>query len=131
LSALARIVAAAAIYFVLVMSAGFLLGTIRELLLVPKFGRTVGEPLEAPFMLVAILLSAWVTLRWFPLEPTTSVRFAMGGISLVMVLLTELALSPFVRGSVQAWFDSFTTLTLGLSIVLWIAHVVAPVLVRR
>ena len=126
-----RIVAAATTYFVLVMGAGFLLGTVRELLLVPKFGRTVAEPLEAPFMLVAILLSAWVTLRWFPLEPIVGVRFAMGGISLVMVLLTELALSPFVRGSVQAWFDSFTTLTLGLSIVLWIAHVVAPVLVRR
>ncbi len=95
------------------------------------FGRAVAEPLEAPFLLVAILLSAWVTLRWFPLEPHMGVRRAVGGISLVMVLLTELALSPFVRGSVQAWFDSFTTLTLALSILLWIAHVGAPALVRR
>ena len=33
---------------------------------------------------------------------------AVGVLSLALVLLAELALSPFVRGSVQAWFDSFT-----------------------
>jgi hypothetical protein len=82
-------------------------------------------------MLAAILLSAWVRLRWLPLEPHMGVRLAMGGISLVMVLLIELALSPFVRGSVRAWFDSFTPVTLALSIVLWLAHVAAPAVARR
>ena len=55
----------------------------------------------------------------------------MGVLSLALVLLAEFALSPFVRGSVQAWFDSFTPLTLGLSIVLWTAHALTPLIVRR
>ncbi|MHB2167786.1 hypothetical protein [Alsobacter sp. R-9] len=131
MSKLTRLVAAAAIYFLLVMCAGFVLGTIRELLLVPKLGRAIAEPLEAPFMLAAILLAAWATLRWLPLEPQTGVRLAMGGVSLGMVLLAELALSPLVRGSVQAWFDSFTPLTLALSFILWSAHVLAPTIVLR
>jgi hypothetical protein len=56
---------------------------------------------------------------------------AVGVLSLALVLLAELALSPFVRGSVQAWFDSFTPLTLGLSVVLWTAHALTPLIVRR
>jgi hypothetical protein len=43
-----RIICGAAIYFVLVMIAGFALGTLREVAWVPALGRAVGEPLEAP-----------------------------------------------------------------------------------
>src|SRR3954471_17185186 len=108
------------------VSAGFACAALRELVLVPLFGRAIGEPLETPFMLAAIIATAWLAVGWCRIPPGSGPRLAMGFLSLALVLLAELALSPFVRGSVQAWFDSFTPLTLALSIMLWIAHTLMP-----
>jgi hypothetical protein len=35
-----------------------------------------------------------------------------------------------VRGSVQAWFDSFTPVTLAIAILLWLAHLIMPLLIE-
>jgi len=35
----------------------------------------------------------------------------MGSVALALVLLAELAMSPFVRGNVERWFESFTPFT--------------------
>ena len=113
------------------VSAGFACAALRELVLVPLFGRAIGEPLETPFMLAAIIATAWLTVGWCRIPPGSKPRLAMGFLSLAFVLLGEFALSPSVRGSIQAWFESFTLLTLALSIVLWTAHAVMPFIVRR
>jgi hypothetical protein len=126
-----RIILGAFVYFFLVMIAGFVLGTVRELLFVPAFGRVVGEPLETPFMLMAIAVSAWAATGWCRVPSDVRHRLEMGVLSLILVLVAELGLSPFVRGSVEAWFDSFTPLMLALALVLWATHAVMPVLVRR
>ena len=126
-----RIILGAFVYFLLVMTAGFALGTVREPLFVPTFGRDVGEPLETAFMLMAIVVSAWAATGWCRVPPDVRHRLGMGVLSLVLVLVAELSLSPFVRGSVEAWFDSFTPLTLALALVLWATHAGMPVLVRR
>lgn len=103
----------------------------REFLLVPALGREIGEPLETPFMLAGIVGSAWLAISWSRVPSALGERLTMGLVSLVLVLAAELGLSPFVRGSVDAWFASFTPLTLSLAIVLWAVHALAPVLVRR
>jgi hypothetical protein len=126
-----RIFSGAAVYFLLVMVAGFAFGTLRELLLIPTLGRAIGEALEAPLMFAAIVASAWLATYWCRVPPDTGARVAVGCFALALVLLTELALSPFVRGSVQAWFESFTAITLVVSVGLWAAQAVMPVLVRR
>jgi hypothetical protein len=41
---------AGSLYFMLVFTVGWVLGPIRELLVVPRTGRTVGVLLEAPLM---------------------------------------------------------------------------------
>jgi hypothetical protein len=126
-----RIVLSAVVYFLSVMVAGFALGMVREFIFVPAVGRGMGEPLEAPFMLTAIAMSAWIATGWCKVPPGVRYRLAMGVLSLALVLAAELGLSPFVRGSVKAWFDSFTPLTLALALVLWAAHAAMPALVRR
>lgn len=45
-------------YFVLVFGAGFVLGTICVLWVVPKFGTRTAELLEMPLMLAVIILAA-------------------------------------------------------------------------
>jgi hypothetical protein len=118
------------VYFLALMTAGFVFGAVREFLLVPVFGRPTGELLEAPLMLAAIWASAVLTVRWFMVPPDLPTRLRMGALSLVLVLAAELLLSPFVRGSVQAWFDSFTPVTLAIAILLWLAHLIMPLLIE-
>ncbi len=126
-----RIVLGAVVYFLSVMVAGFALGMVREFIFVPAVGRGMGEPLEAPFMLAAIAISAWIATGWCQVPTGARHRLAMGVLSLALVLAAELGLSPFVRGCVKAWFDSFTPLTLALALVLWAAHAAMPALVRH
>src|SRR5215212_5117120 len=126
-----RIISGAALYFVLVMIAGFALGTLRELVLVPALGRALGEPLEAPLMFAAIVASAWLATAWCRVPADLGARIAIGSLALALVLIAERALSPLVRGSAEAWFDSFTPFTLALSVALWAAQALVPLLVRR
>jgi len=114
-----------------VIIAGVAFGTFRELVLIPTLGRAFGEPLEAPLMLAAIVASAWLAVRWGRVPPDLGARITVGSLALALVLVVELALSPVVRGSVQAWFESFTPFTLALSIALWAAQALMPLLVRR
>ena len=52
------------LYFAVVFGTGFVLGPIRMLWLVPRVGARTAELLEAPVMLVAIvLLARWVVRR--------------------------------------------------------------------
>ncbi len=59
-----RVLKAAALYFALVFGAGFVLGTIRVLLVVPHLGLRNAELLEQPVMLVAVFIAAgWIVRR--------------------------------------------------------------------
>jgi hypothetical protein len=117
-----RIISGAVVYFLLVMVAGFAFGTLRELVLVPTFGRAIGEPLRAPLMFAAIVASAWLATGWCRVPPDTGARVVVGSLALALVLLSELGLSRFMGGSVQAWFESFTAITLVVSVALWAAQ---------
>ena len=59
-----QVLKASALYFVLVFGAGFVLGPIRILWLVPRVGERTAELIEAPIMLVVIVLAArWIARR--------------------------------------------------------------------
>jgi hypothetical protein len=80
-------------------------------------------------MFAAIGASAWLAIGWCRVPPDLGARVAVG--SLALALVPNFALSPFVRGSVQAWFESFTAITLMVSVALRAAQAVMPLLVRR
>jgi hypothetical protein len=90
------------IYFLLVFGAGFVLGTIRVLLIVPHVGDRAAELLEMPLMLLATVLAArWITRRFS--EPRTSMsRLAIGGIALSLMLAAEIAVGIGLRGLTAA-----------------------------
>ena len=52
-----RILKAGATYFVLLFAAGWVLGPIRELWAVPRFGRVAALLVEAVIMLIAMVVS--------------------------------------------------------------------------
>lgn len=61
-------------YFALVFGAGFVLGSIRVPILVPRLGERMAELIEMPFMFVVVLCSARFIIRRFALPTDASVR---------------------------------------------------------
>jgi hypothetical protein len=94
---------AGAAYFIVVYLIGFVLGTIRVLLLMPRVGETTAVLFEAPIILTA----SWIASRWsvnrFDVPAETAPRLAMGGIAFVLLTIGELAVSLLVFG--RAWGD--------------------------
>lgn len=92
-----RLVKASLLYFALVFGAGFVLGTIRTLWMVPRFGVRAAELMEMPVMLVVTIVAARWTVRRFVLPAVASVRLAVGSLALLYMLVAEFGLVSWIR----------------------------------
>jgi hypothetical protein len=91
------ILKAGLIYFAIVFGAGFVLGTIRTLWVVPRLGTRMAELIETPIMLAAAILAArWTVLR-SAIPSTPSARLMMGGIALAFLIVAECGLVLWLR----------------------------------
>jgi hypothetical protein len=93
-----RVVKAGAVYFLFMFGVGWILGPIRELWAVPRFGRLTGVLLEAVIMLIAMAVSARWVIRRFHVRPTFGSTISMGLVALGILLPAELAGVVWVRG---------------------------------
>ena len=92
------VLAAASAYFVIVFGVGFLLGSIRTSLLVPRLGERYAELAEMPLMFVAIFLAAvFVVSRYAAVKTQRAWLFA-GALALAFLLLAELLLAVAMAG---------------------------------
>ena len=85
-------------YFTLVFGAGFMLGPIRILWVVPHFGTRTAELMETPIMLGVIFLAARWIVRRFALPPTPSIRLRVGFLALGLLLVMEFTVVLWLRG---------------------------------
>ncbi|MDF0675967.1 MAG: hypothetical protein P0120_16790 [Nitrospira sp.] len=93
-----RILQAAALYFLLVFGAGFVLGIGRVLMVVPLLGERTAELLEMPLMLIVIVAAAaWLVRRGLD-DGRLSSALTVGFIALGMVLMADLAVGIWLRG---------------------------------
>ena len=98
---------AGAFYFALVFGAGFVLGTIRTLWVVPRIGTRKAELMEAPIMLVVTIVAARSIILRLGLPFTFSARLGMGCIALLLVLLAEFGFMLRLRGlTIREYFAS-------------------------
>ena len=93
-----RVVAAGVVYFLAVFGAGFVLGPIRVLWLVPRVGVRTAELLEMPIMLLVIVLTARWIARRFAVPSATATRFGMGLVALALLLTAEFMLVLWLQG---------------------------------
>ena len=95
-------------YFAIVFGAGFALGTIRVVLLVPMLGSRVAELVELPVMLMVVFLAArWLTRR-FAVPPDTKSRILMGAVALVLALTLDFTVVLKLRDmTLQQYVDTF------------------------
>ena len=91
------ILKAGVLYFALVFGAGFVLGTIRTLWVVPRVGTRKAELMETPIMLVVtIVASRWIVLR-LGVPAVASARLGMGCIALLLLLVAEFGFMLWLR----------------------------------
>lgn len=76
-------------YFALTFGAGFLLGPLRILLLVPRVGARAAELAELPVMIIVMWLAARWTIRRFHVPFSTTSRLAMGTLAFALLLAAE------------------------------------------
>lgn len=90
-----RILKAATFYFAVVFGAGFILGPIRILFIVPRLGVRLAELIEAPVMLVVIVLAANWVVRKFRL---TINGLPAGFLALGLMIAFEFTVVLWLRG---------------------------------
>jgi hypothetical protein len=93
-----RVLKAGALYFAAVFGADFILGPIRILWAVPRFGPRVAELMETPLMLAVIIVAARATVRRLAIPPAPARRLGMGSVALALLLIAELTLVLRLRG---------------------------------
>jgi hypothetical protein len=127
-----QILKAGVLYFALVFGAGFVLGPIRILWLVPRVGTRLAELMEAPIMLVVTILAARWIVRRFAVPPTVSHRLGMGFIALALLLVTEFTLVLRLRGlTIAEYLASRDPVSGTVYYVILGAFAVIPLLVER
>ncbi len=86
------------LYFALVFGAGFVLGTLRVLWVVPRLGTRMAELMETPIMFVVTIVAARWTVRRLAVPPSPFSRLGMGCVALVLLLAAEFTLVLWLRG---------------------------------
>ncbi len=91
---------AGALYAIIVFLIGFILGTIRVLLVAPRLGETTAVILEAPMMLAA----SWFVCRWcvdrLDVRRTVPARLLMGLVAFLVLMSAEVELGIVLDRSI-------------------------------
>lgn len=88
-------VMAGLVYGLAVFAVGFVLGTLRELILAPRFSRDAVVLIEGPVILVmAWIVAGWI-VRGLRVPPRTPARLGMGGVAFALVMAGEAAVAVF------------------------------------
>jgi hypothetical protein len=94
-----RATQAGALYAITVFLIGFIFGTIRVLLLLPRLGETTAVILEAP----VILAASWFVCRWcvdrLHVRRTIPVRSLMGFVAFLVLMAAEVGLGALLGRS--------------------------------
>jgi hypothetical protein len=128
-----RILQAAALYFLLVFGAGFVLGTGRVLFLVPLLGERAAELLEMPLMFGVIVVAA----RWLVHHRLEGGRLSsalsVGFIAMGLVLIADLVVGLWLRGmsAAEVFFDRDPVSGTAYYVSLLLFAVMPAILARR
>ena len=125
-----QILKAGALYFAMVFGAGFVLGPIRILWVVPRLGARTAELLEAPIMFAITIAAARCIVRRLAVPPTPLSRLGIGTIALTLMLIAEFTLVLWLRGlSIRQYFASRDPVAATVYYVLFGVFAIMPLLV--
>jgi hypothetical protein len=126
-----RTVSAGVTYFALVFGAGFVFGSIRVPLLVPRVGVRAAELIEMPFMFVVVLFSARFVVMRFNVPRTTAARLGTGLLALTLLVAAEILLAVVLqRQSLGAYIASRDPVSGSVYLAMLAVFAVMPVCLR-
>ena len=102
------------LYFFGVVCAGFLLGGVRIMLLLPALGETLAVIIEVPVMLVICWILCRRAIKLFLVAPRWPNRLVMGITALACLLIAELLLAIVFFGQTTTQFLASFLLAAGL-----------------
>ena len=127
-----RILKAALVYFLLVFGVGSLLGPIRILLVVPRLGERMAELLEAPLMLLVIIMAANWIVRRSQLPNRLIYRLGTGVVAFVLGLIFEFGFVLTLRGlTLREYFETRDPIAATVYYLMLVLFALMPLLVRR
>ncbi|MDH3492495.1 MAG: hypothetical protein OEM82_03015 [Acidobacteriota bacterium] len=127
---------AGSVYFLLVFAAGFALGVLRVLLLVPRLGEGTAELPEMPVMLVVVFFGARRAVKWFEIMGL-GVALGCGLIALGLLVTAELTLVLAIQGTTFAEYIasrdavSFTAYLISLGLFAVMPLIIVRYRIRR
>lgn len=125
-----EILTAGVLYFAVTFAFGFVFGSLREILVVPRLGQFAATLIEAPLMLLVMYFAAhWIVGR-FETLPSLSERLAVGGIGFALLIVLEIIFSRYMRGwTFGQWLGHLKTADGAISLALFLAFAVMPLLI--
>lgn len=127
-----RTYAAALTYFVLTFAAGFALGTIRVLLVVPLVGELIAVLVEVPLMLTIAWLACGWTLQRFQVPATTTDRLVMGSVAFALLMIAEVIVGTMLFGrTLAAQMATFRDVEAQIGLAAQIIYAAFPLISRR
>jgi hypothetical protein len=119
---------AGALYAIIVFLIGFILGTIRVLLLVPRLGETTAVLVEAPVMLAA----SWFVCRWcvdrLYVRRTVLARSLMGLVAFAVLMSAEVGLGAVLGRSIADQLATYGSLAGALGLAAQVIFAILPVI---
>jgi hypothetical protein len=126
-----RTLEAGILYFALVFGAGFALGTIRTLWVVPRTGARMAELVETPIMLAVTIFSARWIIHRLVLPDAASARLGMGGFALLLMLMAEFGFVLRLRKlTLREYFATRDPVAGTVYYVMLVVLAVLPVVIR-
>jgi hypothetical protein len=125
---LLRATKAGALYAIIVFVIGFILGTIRVLLLAPRLGETTAVILEAPIMVAA----SWFVCRWcvgrLDVRRTVPARFLMGLVAFLVLTSAEVSLGALLGRSIADQLATYGSLAGAIGLAAQMIFAIFPVI---
>ena len=123
---------AGALYFALVFGAGFVLGTVRTLWVVPRVGTRTAELMEMPIMLAVTIVAARWTVLHLKVPSIWSARLEMGCMALILMLVAEFGFVLWVRGlSIKEYFATRDPVSGAAYYLLLMGFAIMPLFIAR
>lgn len=115
------------LYFALVMGAGFLLGSVRVLFVVPHLGERWAELAEMPIMAMVIFVAAGYILRRYPEVQTRGRALVVGFTALALSVSAELVLAVVLQSqSLAEYLASRDKISGSVYLVMLVAFALMP-----
>ena len=127
-----RVIKASLLYFIIVFGAGFILGPIRILWVVPRFGIRIAELMETPIMFVVTIVTARWVVRRLSVPSSLHSRLGMGSVALILMLVAEFTLVLWLQGlSISDYLASRDPVSGTVYYVMLGVYAIMPILVAR